>query len=632
MNGFVAFAGVNGLACDPNRIAPVEPSKARLVFPSEVGSPVLTWGEEQGDVCLAAGRESFVIVSGYVLEIPNETELGTQIENAHAVRRILDGLPSAAALGGFIRGLRGSFAIVYHNASSGDMICVTDRVASRPLWWKWKNPGWIVSSHAMAVALSTQALALDPVALSTFLLYGGSIEPTCSLFAEVKSAPPGIIVRLNRAGCLESYCWHDFRHRPDQQRSLQDWLDLARGRLVGSAARLLRRSRRPAIFFSGGVDSRLAAAALKAAGGDPLLVTLGDSRNIEVRVASAAAKALSLTHKVILRDHYWYCRSLPRSVYETAASYVFTHGHFSRAAKQISMECGSDVFLLGDLCEAFSKLLCSTNGVQGRLWTSEEFADRFDSLRLPLYRPVNRNATLSLLKGALRTDVLDGMRRQIMERYERVLTVSEDPLIVGDYFFRWQSLPTIPTFFMFLDLRSVAAERNLMLDPDVLDLLQLLPSNIRDGRNFGSQLIGRLRPQAAWIPNANTLLPLRWPASMHKASLRMKPYLGRFRRRAIGDSHRTSGSWPNHAFSYVHRPAWRKIFESVLSDGDLFDSSIFDVDAVRRCWQAFVEGDHRRVGDIEKLLQLGLTKRLLYQGWTDFIRSCDFIPKSPAEN
>jgi hypothetical protein len=73
---------------------------------------------------------------------------------------------------------------------------------------------------------------------------------------------------------------------------------------------------------------------------------------------------------------------------------------------------------------------------------------------------------------------------------------------------------------------------------------------------------------------------------------------------------------------YVTDPTWRKSFENVLADGDLFDYELFDRDAIRHCWQAFVDGEHRRVADVQKLLQLGLTTRLLQSGWPDFVRSC----------
>jgi hypothetical protein len=624
MNGFIVLAkNTEGLRVELNRIAPVTAS-ARCHQPLlSDNETLLTWGRPEGDISWAVrGKESFLVLSGYLLEIQGESELSSQTEAAEALLRMLDGASSHTAIGQLLKRLYGSFGIFYRNTVRDETICISDRVASRPLWRKWDDPGWIVSSHSIAIAMAGRTPSFDPAVLSAFLLYGGSIEPTHSLFTDVQAVPPGTIMRLHRKGGVEEHRWYQFRHQPDHQRSVGNWVDLAVERLVRAASRLVRGSRKPTIFFSGGVDSRLTAAALKAAGGNPLLVTLGDGRNVEVRVARMAAKALGLRHTIVLRDKHWYFRALPRAVYETGASYEFTHGHFSAAASRVSDECGSDTFLLGDLCEAFSKLFCAANGVGGRLWTPEEFVDVFDSLRLPLYRPADRAGTLSLLNAHVRRDVEEAMRRQILERYQQVSAVSSDPLIVGDYFFRWESAPTLPTFYMFLDLRATAAERNIMFDPDVYELLQWLPSSLRHSNNFGARLIHRLQPLAAWMPNSNTLLPLCLPPEAHRLSGRVTPHLAKLRRKLIGDSHRTTSSWPKHAFLYVTDPAWRKSFENVLADGDLFDDGLFDRDAIRCCWQAFVDGEHRRVADVQKLLQLGLTKKLLQAGWPGFVRSC----------
>jgi hypothetical protein len=624
MNGFIVLGKkTEGLRVELNRIAPVMANDRCHQSLLSENETLLTWGKPEGDICWAVrGKESFLVLSGYLLEIQGESEFSSQTEAAEALLRMLDGASSHTAIGQLLKRLYGSFGIFYRNTVLDETICISDRVASRPLWRKWNDPGWVVSSHPVAIAMSGRTLSFDPAVLCAFLLYGGSIEPTHSLFADVRAVPPGTIMRLNRKGSVEEYRWYQFRHQPDHQRSVGNWVDLAVERLVRAASRLVRGSRKPTIFFSGGVDSRLTAAALKAAGGDPLLVTLGDGRNLEVRVASMAAKALGLRHKVILRDKHWYFRTLQRAVYETGASYEFTHGHFSEAASRVSEEFGSDIFLLGDLCEAFSKLFCSANGVGGRLWTPEEFVGAFDSLRLPLYRPADRAGTLSLLQADVRTDVEEAVRRKIMERYQQVSAVSSDPLIVGDYFLRWESAPTLPTFYMFLDLRATAAERNIMFDPDVYELLQWLPSSLRHSKNFGARLIHRLQPLAAWMPNSNTILPLCLPPEAHRLSRRVRPFLGKLRRKLIGDSRQTTDSWPNHAFLYVTDPTWRKSFENVLADGDLFDYELFDRDAIRHCWQAFVDGEHRRVADVQKLLQLGLTTRLLQSGWPGFVRSC----------
>src|SRR5262249_54563924 len=121
----------------------------------------------------------------------------TQAQAADALLKILDSRPSEETISQLPSRLHGSFGIFYRNAILDETICISDRVASRPLWRKWTDQGWIVSSHATAIALSSRVPVLDLAALGAFLLYGGSIEPTVSLFAGVEAVPPGTIVRLN---------------------------------------------------------------------------------------------------------------------------------------------------------------------------------------------------------------------------------------------------------------------------------------------------------------------------------------------------------------------------------------------------------------------------------------------------
>jgi hypothetical protein len=162
---------------------------------------------------------------------------------------------------------------------------------------------------------------------------------------------------------------------------------------------------------------------------------------------------------------------------------------------------------------------------------------------------------------------------------------------------------------MFLDLRSVAAERNLMFDKDLLDVLEIAPAALRNGANFGALLVRRLSPAAAKVVNSNSLLPLCWPPAMHTLSRRCKPTMGKLRRMIVRDSHCTTGAWPDKSFLYVCDPAWHRCFDGILGDGDLFPRQLFDYDRVRESWNALLNGDRGFAPDIEKLVQFGIMQK-----------------------
>jgi hypothetical protein len=489
-------------------------------------------------------------------------------------------------------------------------------MASRPLWIFWTDDSWVISSHANAIAFSFPSVDMDLGALGAFLLYGGPVEPRKSLFKGIRAMPPGCLVRLDSAGQTEKTRWYRFRHEPDLSLSRSAWVELAAERLVRAAARIVKQCARPAVFFSGGVDSRLTAVALKAAGAKPLLITLGDARNLEVRVSAHAAKVMGLEHVVLLRDRHWYLRALKRVVSEIGGIFLWTHGHFSQAVGKLRAEYDVDGMFLGDFCEAFSKLFCSVAKRQRLPWTPEQFAREFDHIRLPLYRPTHRDESLALLNSIVRGEVEVALRQDILERYRRGYDAATDPWIIGDQFLRWESAATLPTFSMFLDLRSVSAERNLMFDRDVHELLEALPSPLRNGANLGALIIRKLDPSVSLVPNSNSLVPMAWPPILHRLSKRCKPVLGAMRRRIVGDSHTTTGSWSEKSALYATDPTWRHCFEEVLGGEELFALELFDRQRVRRSWSTLAGGHRAAASDIEKMVQLAILAKLKAAGST----------------
>lgn len=624
MNGFVYYTGSRHSQCPiPERIAPTGEGCSFDLKHFGAGDNLLTWGHACGDIWHAKqdmkGGKKILLLSGYIAEIESGPRIESQEEAASYLLAQFIAANSDKDIEKLLKRIYGSFGIVYRDQASDITICATDRVASRPLWRSWQRSGWVISSHTTAIALSMQSLSFDLAGLGAFMLYGGPVVPTRSLYNGVIGIPPGSIFRFDNQGEYISHRWYQFRHQEDKTLSIADWSRSVADKLVKAAERIGRHCRKPAIFFSGGTDSRLAASAMKSSGINPLLVTMGDSTNLEVRVSQLASKALGLDQIVVIRDRYWYLRGLPYSIYETGGNYIWTHGHFSAAATKLINAHGADVFLLGDLCEAFSKLFCSLGRQITGVWEPEEFLEQFDRIRLPLYRPYERESTLALFNATARNEIEDALRSDIGQRFREVRSLARDPLIVGDLCFRWESVNSLPTFFMFLDLRRVAAERNLMFDRDVHLLLERLPSKMRDGNNLGAKVINQLCPSAAWVMNSNSLMPMTFPPAVHKLSKGIKPVLGKIRRNIIGKSHRTTGSWPESAVLYASDPTWRGCFDKNIVDEDLFDAKIFDLSAVRQRWADFASGRKNNSSDIEKLLQLGLSNRLLANGATDFI-------------
>lgn len=607
MTGFIAFWGDSNDNClNTGVLCPAceEPAITQTTLGSTF--KCVTWGASSGDIHCAKNNNSFVILSGYITEAPFKEESATQEETTQSLLEILDRNSSVAFYGKIADQIYGSFSFIYFNLKNNKGYCITDRIASRPIWVQRHMKTWILSSNANSIMYATDTLHYDLGALGAFLLYGGPVEPTKSIYHDINSLQEGSITELRFEGNVTRHRWYTYRHRPDETLSFKDWIELATTKLKSSASRVLKTTKKPMVFFSGGVDSRLTASVLRSVGADPLLITLGDHENLEIKVAQNAARALNCVQEIIIRDPYWYFRALPRAVYETNGHFLWTHGHFSEAYHNVINKYDVDAAFLGDFCEAFSKLCCSVEQGRYRVWTVQEFLRNFDKLPLPLYRPSHKEYTLRLLNPRIKEEVEHQLNRDISNRYGHICDVSDDPKIVADYFFRWQTVANMPTVAMFFDVRSTGPERSIMFDKDVHELIEILPSSMRDGANMGSFLIKKLWPSASRVVNSNSLLPLTWPGYLHKLTKYSKPFIGKLRRTLIENTYKTTGGFPEKSMLYSSDEKWQRCFHDILRDESLFQEEIFDYGAIKDCWTTFCEGNLEVSSDLEKIVQIGL--------------------------
>ena len=137
---------------------------------------------------------------GYISELKNGPALANQQQAAALLLQALDTDSSNTALAALLDRMHGSFTIYYRDFRRDTSLCLVDRVASRPLWKYWDGKGWIISSHANAIAFVAPGVKVDPGALGALFLYSGPMEPHKSLYAGIESMLPGSIVKLGEAG------------------------------------------------------------------------------------------------------------------------------------------------------------------------------------------------------------------------------------------------------------------------------------------------------------------------------------------------------------------------------------------------------------------------------------------------
>ncbi|TKB24993.1 hypothetical protein FCL47_15190 [Desulfopila sp. IMCC35006] len=570
------------------------------------GVTLRTWSAPIGDVnCIKSYAGYYIILNGYISSGPGFQRGKTQIDNCIRIGELFDSERGIDRLKKLVTNLSGSFTITVIDCHNRRVYAATDRVGSRPLWYSTSGESLLVSSHSVAIAQSRRKVAFSPGGVASFLLYGTQVEPSNCLFQDINKVKEGTftILSVESTPCVHAY--YSFKHSPEK-RHRKEWVEIVANRLVNAADNLIESNQKIGLFLSGGVDSRLILTALISAGIKPVLITLSDSQNIETRVAKKVATYFALPHEIIIRDQDWYLRSLQNAVYESNGVYSWTHAHFREACHKMYQNHGVDTFLVGDLSEAFSKLFSRMPASAVNLWHSREFLRNFNSLMLPLYTPKNKARTLNLLKPEFREAAVHELNKDIVTRFRYLLDCSTDSLIIMDQFFRWQNANCLPTYEMLLDVRSAARERNLMFDLQMHELIEILPSSIRNRSNFGSDLIKKLNPGVAKLINSNTLLPLGWHPSLHRLAQQARPWVGRVSRFMKNKEHRNEGSWPSKAYLYRKAPNWRTKIESIISNQSLFPQEIFEQSKIHNILKSLDDGDVSAQYDLERIVSIGI--------------------------
>ena len=555
------------------------------------------------DICTAIQQdESVLILSGYLTEAPGVSDASDQEAVCERTREAIADRSDEADLKRIVSNLNGSFGLVFIDRRRGEILTITDRIASRPLWHSRSDDALWISSESLTIVRAADARFIDLGGLASFLLYGTQIEPTKCIFKGLVSQNEGTIWCFQNGKEASKSRWYRFRHEPIENRSLNDWLDCTAERLLGSARRTLSVTPTPPPLLEWGRRFTPGGICPDRRRRRPPSVDVSRLRESRGSSSEAGGEGDGGAHEVILRDSEHYLRVLPNAAASCNGSHLWTHSHFSAAFAESRERLGISGAFLGDFCEAFSKLLCEVPASRTAVWTDDEFVRSFDDLFAANYGPKDRSRTLELLQPDVRALAEEGLTGDLSRRFAQARCVSSELQIILDYFFRWQRASCIATFQMFHDLRSVGPERNIMFDRGVRELLEVLPASVRSKSRLGTRLVARFSPKAARVADANTLLPLYSPGFTHSVAKAARPVLGKLRRKLFSNTYETTASWPHLPLLMQKDAAWRKHIEELIHEEDLLPSSLFDHDVIEDCWRRFGQGDLSRHDDMEKLV------------------------------
>ena len=509
-----------------------------------------------------------------------------------AVMRLFGSSPDIT---NFAYALDGNFLIAVHDPQKKSLEIISDRFSALAFYWTDRGNGRVAGSLSLVELIRyLGSVKLNENAIAQFMhfrrVFGETTADTrCRLLTSA-----GILTSDADGTAVRKY-WEPAYTAPRLGRSQ------ASDEIAGALQRSMRahmeqgKTRRYALFLSGGLDSR---ALLAAAERPPFCVTTCTSFNNEAAVAREAAQAVNAGFEFVPRPAAPYDGHLGEAVYYGGGQHIVSEAHFLGYEEQIKQP--ADCFFLGLGLDVFF----------GGLYLSRKSARWLGRDALHYKQQTLPNdivgAFLSGVKYRLATSdpwqvIASDARKRLEEGVRQSLTDIEArgrALGAADHdLWEYLHLHNFGRHYSFLMIQSVrhwVECRAPALCNDLLDIAIRLPA--KDKVNSQAYLLAlqKLSPALMKIRSANTNIRAGMPFRRQSAVRAVRKAAN-----ALGGGFRVSPasqerSWPRPAQTLRTSPELFAAVAALPNSEYLAGCGLFDMDAVRRHVSDHSEGrsDH----------------------------------------
>jgi len=499
--------------------------------------------------------------------------------------------------------LSGSFLLVTYDVKRKRLLLVSDRLASRPLFYARDRDLFLFATDIRSI-LSNVCLSrrLDLRSVVEFLRFT-MIFGDRTLYKDIFLLPPGSVLTVDQQGVsIDRYWFMTFLPATQEQRPIAHYAQRLAETFVKATDRMTDGLDGVGLMLSGGLDSRMVAAALQALGRKPKVsVTFCDFENLETVQAERVARTVGFEHTLIRRPPDYYHSLLRTAVDISNGCYLSLHGHMLGLKDQIR-DLGVRTLVWGwglDLLFGSSYWPRRSLNVLGTrvptLWLRplEDSRAAAQSLLHQLGHTMDAT-TAELFPQESKSVWLEWPRQICAALIEEARPHASNPhdqldLSLASNFAKFRS------FIFVLSLRYCARERCIMFDNDLLDLFLEMPTYARqNGRAYKKALV-LLNPRLARIPDARTAVPFTYPESMQNLSYIINLMLVRNRKvkemRAKHPAYpaATADSYPN-ADTLLRQNKAADTVRSFVCDGKFSSLGIVNTKTVERMLNLHLTG------------------------------------------
>lgn len=514
--------------------------------------------------------------------------------------------------------LSGSYALVLFDARSQELLLVSDRLGTRPIFYAQPPDGRLIFSTQLSALLRCEDIPrqLDQSAVFEFCALQRVLGEKTHLSA-VRLVPPGSILRFDGRRIAVGEYWR-LRYAP-QPGSADEYAEELALAMMRSARHLHRGGGRVAMLLSGGLDARMVVAASEA----PLdCYTFADYANPEVNAAQQVAKARGFEFHFLKRAPDHYVNLLERSVDIGGGMYPFNHAHAIGFIDGIADRCGIVTHgYVPELMFRGSSLPRVARRVFG-LSLGEMLDPTLSTTNLKQrilhrgYSLLSRNVRSLFTASA--AEAFDAAMSDIAEHLV-ALARETSPNVLDQFLFpdvRYHA--RYPSMLFEISLRSFMTERSLFFHNEVIDLHLRMPVALRSDKVVWMKAMGRLDRGVAGVVDANTGHPPRTSEALLAALDTISSHASRlplaWRWQALRGKASQSGaatgysqiSWPRYDWMIRHHEKLRAALANTLADPCALPPEIFDHDRVGGLLEDHLTGRGNHRATLFALLTFGV--------------------------
>ena len=486
---------------------------------------------------------------------------------------------------GLAQSLKGAFCAAVLDEQSGELLLITDRLGSYPLYW-FSTTGQFVFSSELRAALSAHPRpSLDARTVADLLKFAFPLgDKTLAAGVEMVPAASTLIYRPSTESVrIQAYAALADLFAPSGVSEQEYFREIERA-FAAAMDHATVGSHRFGLSLSGGLDTRVMLSALDRRGIPLSTFTLGGRGCADEVIADELAQMARTNHHFVALDDHYLDDLLPtinRMVSLTDGMYV-SHGFTEMLALRGFEDSDCSVLLRGHAGELAKTSTAWPLHTDARIHAMRSIEEFIPYMLSRLTHVSRGNAAREVFTESW-IDTLDGANAQrSLETSLEGVDLAPPDLCGFLYLKEYHRRVTIPSLEIF---RTTTEVRMPLADVGFLRAVLQGPARWRDGVQIHQKLIAANNPKYLHVRNPNTGAPAGAGPLREAIFDKVNTVLRRLN---------VHGYRHYHSFDGWMRQTLLDLSERVLLDPETLDRGVFRETALRRTVAMARESDGRK--------------------------------------